>query len=81
MNFNEDTILLLLAVYTYQTVTLCQLLFKKLKKCRIWEKEWLWRRQTLGPYNTIVSELQLQDRYSYQSYLGMNCETFEVRKI
>ena len=79
MNFDEDYLLLILAVCICQTTLLCQLPFKKRKKCTVWVKEWLRRRNTRGAYNTIVSELQLQDRYSYRRYLRMNCETFGVR--
>ena len=80
MTFDEDTLLLLLAVCICQTVTLCQFPFKKRKKRKIWVKEWLRRQETLGAYNNIASELQLQDCYSYRRYLRMNCETFEVKK-
>ena len=81
MNFHEDTLLLLLATCICQTIFLYQLPFMKRKRPKMWVKEWLHRRETLEAYNTIVSEFQLQDRYSYQRYLKMNCETFEVRKI
>ena len=80
MNFDEDTLLLLLAIFICQTVIVCQLPFKKHKKCKIWVKEWLHCQEMLGAYNSIVSELQLQDCYSYRRYLKMNCETFKVEK-
>ena len=53
MNFNEDTLLLLLAVCICQTIVLCQLPFKKRK---IWVKEWLRPRETLQAYNTIQTQ-------------------------
>ena len=81
MNFHEDALLLLLAACICQTIFLYQLPFKKRQRRKTWVKEWLHRQETLGAYNTIVSEFQLQDCYSYQRYLRMNCETFEVRKI
>ena len=45
----------------------CQLLLleeisKKRKLRKIWIKEWFRERNTLGTYNTIISEFQLQDR-------------------
>ena len=57
MNFDEDTLLLLLAVCICQAVILCQFPFKKSKKHKIWVREWLRRRETLGAYNNIVSEI------------------------
>ena len=63
MNFDEDTLLLLLAICICQTVFLCQLLFKKRKNLKTWVEDWLRRQETFGAYNNIVSELQLQDRY------------------
>ena len=48
INFDEDTLLLLLAVYICQIVILCQLAFKKRKERKIWTKESLRRRETLG---------------------------------
>ena len=48
INFDEDILLLLLAVYICQTVILCKLAFKKRKERKIWEKESLRRRETLG---------------------------------
>ena len=51
----------------------CQLLIlveisKKRKKRNIWVKEWLKKRNRLGAYN-IISEFQLQGRYSYRKHL------------
>ena len=65
MNFDEDTLLMLLVIFICQAVALCQLPFKKRKT---WVKERLRRRETLGAYNTIVSELQLQNHYHNNSF-------------
>ena len=80
MDEKELYLLLLLAT------SCCQLLLleefsKKRKRRKIWVKELLRKRSTLGTYNSIISEFQLQDCYSYrkyQEYLRMNCETFKV---
>ena len=68
MNFDEDTLLLLLAVCIFQAAFLCQLPFKKRKNRKTWLKDWLRRRETFGAYNNIVSELQLKDRYYNNSF-------------
>ena len=47
MNFDEDTLLLLLVVSIFQTVILCKVSFEKCKKRKIWVKEPLRRRETL----------------------------------
>ena len=65
------------------TTSCCQLLFpeeisKNRKRRKIWVKEWLQKRNTVGKFNTIISEFQLQDRYSYRKYLRINCEMFKV---
>ena len=51
----------------------CQLLLleeisKKRKQRKIWVKEWIWKRNILGAYNTIISEFQLPYHYSYRKY-------------
>ena len=76
MDEKELPLLLLLAT------SCCQLLLfeemsKKRKRRKIWVKEWLRKRNTLGAYKSIISEFQLQDRYSCCKYLRMNCETFK----
>ena len=68
MNFDEDTLLLLLAVCIYQTVVSCQLSFKKPKKRKLRVRKWLRCREMLGGYNTIALELELQDRYHNNSF-------------
>ena len=60
MNFDEDILLLLLVVCICQAVFLCQLPFKKCKKRKACVQESLRRREILGAYNTIASELQPQ---------------------
>ena len=74
----EKYLLLLLALCCCKTLILSSFPTKQKRKRRIWVKEWLKKRETLGAYNTIIAELQLQDRYSYIRYLRMNCETFGV---
>ena len=54
---------------------------KKRKRKKNWVTEWLRKRNTLGAYNTIISEFQLQDRYSYRKYLRMNCEIHGGRAL
>ena len=48
MNFDEDTLLLILVVCICQTIILCQVPIKKRIKLKIWVKKWLCRRETLG---------------------------------
>ena len=59
------------------------LLFKKKKKRKsrqkrnVWVKSWFKRRQSLGVYETLLAELQLEDECNYKSYLRMTSENFE----
>ena len=59
------------------------LLFKKKKKRKsrqkrnVWVKPWCKRRQSLGVYETLLAELQLEDECNYKSYLRMTSENFE----
>ena len=59
------------------------LLFKKKKKSKsrqkrnVWVKSWFKRRQSLGVYETLLAELQLEDECNYKSYLRMTSENFE----
>ena len=40
-------------------------------------KPWLKRRQSLGVYETLLAELQLEDKCNYKNYLRMTAENFE----
>ena len=73
--------LLLLLVTSCCQLLLLEEISKKRKRRKIWVKEWLRQRNTLEAYNTIVSEFQLHDHYSYRKYLRMNCETFKVSSL
>ena len=59
------------------------LLFKKKKKRKsrqkrnVWVKPWCKRRQSLGVYETLLAELQLEDECNYKNYLRMTSENFE----
>ena len=58
MNFDEDTLLLLLPVCICQTVILCQLPFKKRKKSKIWVKEWK-NLSVFSEHLEVVSQISL----------------------
>ena len=56
------------------------LLLKKRKsrqKRKAWVKSWFKRRQSLGVYETLLAELQLEDECNYKNYLGITSENFE----
>ena len=76
MDEKELRLLLLLATSCCQLLLLKEI-SKKRKRRKTWVKEWLRKRNTLGTYNTIISEFQLQDRYSYRKHLRMNCEMYK----
>ena len=40
-------------------------------------KPWLKRRQSLGVYETLLAELQLEDKRNYKNYLRVTSENFE----
>ena len=68
MDEKELRLLLLLATSCCQLLLLEEI-SKKRKRRKIWANESLRKRNTLGAYTTIISEFQLQDRYSYRKYL------------
>ena len=74
----KELLLLLLLATSCSQLLLLEEISKKIKQRKIWVKGWLRKKNTLGAYNTIISEFQLQDRYSYRKYLRMNCETFKI---
>ena len=49
------------------------------KRQSCWLKEWLNRRNSLSTYQTISSELQLNDAEYFRQYLRMNTEVYEVK--
>ena len=49
---------------------------RKRRSC--WVKEWLNRRNSLSAYQTILSELRLNDA-EYFRYLRINTEVYEVK--
>ena len=54
---------------------------KQRKRRSCWVKEWLNRRNSLSPYQTILSELRLNDRESFRRYLRMNTEVYELKRF
>ena len=54
--------------------------FKKRKRRKriIWVKDWLLQRESKGAFNQIFEELHVGDPASFQNYVRMNAETFEV---
>ena len=40
-------------------------------------KSWFKRRQSLGVYETLLAELQLEDECNYKNYLRITSENFE----
>ena len=52
---------------------------RKRRSC--WVKEWLNRRNSLSAYQTILSELRLNDAEYFRRYLRMNTEVYEVKRF
>ena len=52
---------------------------RKRRSC--WVKEWLNRRNSLSAYQTILSELRLNDRECFRQYLRMNTEVYELKRF
>ena len=52
---------------------------RKRRSC--WVKEWLNRRNSLSAYQTILSELRLNDRECFRRYLRMNTEVYELKRF
>ena len=42
-----------------------------------WVKPWLVRRPQLGAYDTLLSELQMEEESEYKNYLRMSPECFD----
>ena len=51
------------------------------KRRSYWVKEWLNRRNSLSAYQTILSELRLNDAENFRRYLRMNTEVYEVKRF
>ena len=51
---------------------------RKRRSCRV--KECLKRRNSLNAYQTILSELRLNDAEYFKRYLKMNTEVYEVKR-
>ena len=52
---------------------------RKRRSC--WVKEWLNRRNSLSAYQTILSELRLNDAEYFRRYLKKNTEVYEVKRF
>ena len=46
------------------------------RKRRVWVKPWIQRRDTLGAYNALISDISLSDREDYCRFMRMNTEAF-----
>ena len=57
------------------------LLKEKRKRRSCWVKEWLNRRNSLSAYQTILSDLQLNDAEYFRRYLRMDTEVYEVKRF
>lgn len=51
---------------------------RKRRKRTVWVKDWLLQRESKGAFNQIFEELRVGDPASFQNYVRMNAETFEV---
>ena len=51
---------------------------RKRRKRTVWVKDWLLQRESKGAFNQIFEELRVGDPASFQNYVRMNTETFEV---
>ena len=51
---------------------------RKRRKRTVWVKDWLLQRESKGAFNQIFVELRMGDPTSFQNYVRMNAETFEV---
>ncbi|XP_057305435.1 uncharacterized protein LOC130642367 [Hydractinia symbiolongicarpus] len=45
---------------------------------RIWVKEWMKKRKSIGVYNNLVQELRLYDEESFRKYLRMSPDIYEL---
>ena len=47
------------------------------KKCSVWVKPWLQRRNKLGVYHTLLQELRIEAEDEYKKFLRMSPEVFD----
>ena len=52
---------------------------RKRRSC--WVKEWLNRRNLLSSYQTVLSELRLNDAEYFRRYLRMYTKVYEVKRF
>ena len=52
---------------------------RKYQSC--WVKQWLKKRNSLSAYQTILSELRLNDAEYFRRYVRMNTEVYKVRRF
>ncbi|XP_057313125.1 uncharacterized protein LOC130654534 [Hydractinia symbiolongicarpus] len=45
---------------------------------RIWVKEWMKKRKSIGVYDNLVQELRLYDEESFRKYLRMSPDIYEL---
>ena len=80
MNFDEDTLLLLKLFVFVMLFSYFNCHLKIVKSIKHWwppwVTEWLRRRKTLVAYNTIVSEVQLQD-IQFPNQTRSKCFSFQ----
>ena len=68
----EEDDLLLLAAAAWL------LLFKRKKCCRtVWCRKWLMRRQELGAYDTLISEIRVEDQGSFINFMRVTPALFD----
>ena len=55
---------------------------KRQRKCQsCWVKQWLNKRNSLSAYQTILSELRLNDAEYFRRYVRINTEVYKVRRF
>ena len=70
-----------LLCFQFDITASCRLkMFKKRtrRKRTVWVKDWLLQRESKGAFNQIFEELRVGDPASFQNYVRMKAETFEV---
>ena len=50
---------------------------RKYKKKTVWVREWLTRRQELGQYDSLLTELHMEDQSGYRNYLRITLDLFQ----
>ena len=50
---------------------------RKIRKHKIWSRDWLKNRPKNGVYHQLMKELQLMDTSGYRNFLRMDSSTFE----